>query len=193
MSQIGPQDPNQPQYQQHPVYPGPQPVLPPNVPSGYVLKKKSHKFRNFVVFPFVGIVALIVVVTAASGGGSSNTPAADATSKTKTAPQTRNDPREVTPGQAFTIGKHRLNAGWKITHTEYIGSKLVGQVANVSNSTSTAFFSVKFLKDTTVIANFQCSTEELEPHQVQQVECYNAVTTTDRVTGWTKVTAEATL
>lgn len=191
MSQIGPQDPNQPQYQ-HPVYPGQQPPQGYQPPmQGWPPKpKKTHKFRNFVVFPLVGLVALMVVITAASGGGSSNTPAADAS---KTAPQNRNDPREVTPGVAFTIGKHRLDAGWAISNDQYLGSKLLGHVTNVSNSTSTAFFSVKFLKGDVVLANFNCSTEALEPHQVQQIECYNAVTSTTRVTGWTKVTAEATL
>lgn len=43
-----------------------------------------------------------------------------------------------------------------------------------------------------VLANFQCSTAELEPGQTEHVECYNEVTTTQRVTGWDKVNAEAT-
>ncbi|QUG99385.1 hypothetical protein HUO13_12010 [Saccharopolyspora erythraea] len=33
--------------------------------------QKSHKIRNFVVLPGVGLVALIVVISAASGGGGS--------------------------------------------------------------------------------------------------------------------------
>ncbi|WP_329484595.1 hypothetical protein OG555_20870 [Kribbella sp. NBC_01484] len=175
MSPQYPQDPNRP-------------------PPGYVLKKKTHKFRNFVVLPFVGLIALIVVISvAASGGGGGTSPSASTDDSSVGAPQTRNDPRQVTPGKAFTIGKHTLARGWKVDYQEFGGSQVVGTVTNTSKSTSTAFFSIKFLKGATVLANFNCSTEELEPNQSQAVECYNSVTTTKRVTGWDKVTAEATL
>lgn len=191
MSQQGPQDPNysnqppqypgQPQYQQ--PYPGQQPFVPPPV-------KKKHGGRNFLIV--VGIIVGLIVIASLAGAGG----AGDSTSSggsTSSAPQTRNDPRAVTPGVAFTIGKHRLDAGWQITYDQYLGSKLLGHVTNVSTKTSTAFFSVKFLKGNEVLANFTCTTEELEPQQVQQVECFNSVTTTERITGYDKVTAEATL
>lgn len=32
--------------------------------------EKSHKFRNFVVFPALGFIVLIIIVAAVSGGGS---------------------------------------------------------------------------------------------------------------------------
>lgn len=191
MTQQYPQDSNQPPVQ--PQYPGgqPQPQQPIAPPPGYVLaKKKTHKFRNFVVFPIAGLIALGIVISAAGGGGSTD-PSASTNSSTA-GTQTRNDPRPVTPGKAFTIGKHTMATGWKVEYAEYVGSQVVGTVTNSSKSTSTAFFSIKFLKGATVLANFDCHTEELEPTQSQQVECYNSVTTTKRLTGWDKVTAEAT-
>jgi hypothetical protein len=161
-------------------------------PPGYVLKKKTHKFRNFVVFPFVGVIALIVVISVAASGGGGTSPSASTDDSSAGAPLTRNDPRPVTPGKAFTIGKHTMVDGWKVDYQEILGSQVVGTVTNTSKSTSTAWFSIKFLKGSTVLANFDCLTEELEPGQSQEVECYNSVTTTKRVTGWNKVTAEAT-
>jgi hypothetical protein len=176
----GPQGPQGP-----PQYYGPPP------------KKKTHKFRNFIVFPFLAFIVLIVVIVAASsgGGGTGSTPnAGGGTSKVTTgpAPADRGQPRAVTLGKPFTLGKHRFDAGWKMTYEQYAGSKLSGSVTNVSKDTSTAFFHVKFLKGNSVLANFQCSTNDLEPGQVEQVECFNTVTTTQRVTGYDKVTAEAT-
>lgn len=32
--------------------------------------RKTHKFRNFVLFPFLAVVAIIVIATSTSGGGS---------------------------------------------------------------------------------------------------------------------------
>lgn len=192
MSQQYPQDPNQPQDPQYPAG-GPQPQFqqPITPPPGYVVvQKKTHKFRNFVVFPVLGLIALIGFISAATGGGDGGTNASTDTSQG--APLTRNDPRAVTPGKAFTIGKHTMGTGWKVDYEQYTGSKVVGTVTNTSKSTSTAFFSIKFLKDKTVLANFQCNTEELEPGQAQAVECLNMVGTTSRVIGWTSVTAEAT-
>lgn len=181
-----------PQGQQSQQPGGYQHYPPPQPPPGYELvKKKTHKFRNFVVMPIAALIALgIAISVGTSGSKPDKAPVAAADAG---APQTRNDPHPVAAvGQPVTIGKHRLNSGWKLTYEEMLGTKLVGQVTNISGDASTAFFSVKFLKGTTVIANFQCITEELEPNQVQQVECYNSVTTTKRVNGWTKVTAEAT-
>ncbi|RZU19497.1 hypothetical protein EV645_1708 [Kribbella rubisoli] len=190
MSQQYPQAPNNPQ-QPGPHHPAGQMAPPP----GYVLKKKTHRFRNFVVFPFFGFIALIVVVVVASNSGGGGGSATTAGETKTTAPAGRNEPYAVTPGKAFQVPgtKHRIDAGWKINYQQYIGSQLVGSVTNVSTDTSTAFFSVKFLKGNKVLANFQCNTAELEPNQTEHIECYNEVTTTQRLTGWDKVTAEATL
>jgi hypothetical protein len=43
-----------------------------------------------------------------------------------------------------------------------------------------------------VLANFERSTNDLESAQTENVECINSVSTTKRVTGNDKVTADAT-
>ncbi|MGY4769027.1 hypothetical protein ACXC9Q_19110 [Kribbella sp. CWNU-51] len=192
--------------QHHPPNAQQVPQSPP--PGGYPPPpKKTHKFRNFVVFPFLGLIALIVIMAAAGGGGDSTNPntatggEATGTATTKPSaqpstteqsePEDRNAPRVVTPGKAFVLGNHRLNTGWKLTYQEYLGTQLVGSLTNVGDDTSTAFFHVKFLKGSTVLANFQCASDDLEVGQAEQIECYNSVTSTKRLTGWDKVTAEA--
>jgi hypothetical protein len=175
--------PSQPQPGQPQPY---QPAQPP--------KRKTHKFRNFVVFPVVGLVALIVIISATSGGGDDSGTSGN-TGTTAKAPADRGQPRPVTVGTAFTIGKHRLDAGWKLTHQPYLGSQVTGTVTNVSKSTSTAIFHIKFLKGSTVVGNMQCSTNDLEAGQSEAVTCLNTVTgdTNLLVKGsYDKVTAEAT-
>ena len=180
----GLQGPQGPQVTQGPQYYGPPP------------KKKTHKFRNFIVLPFLAFIVLIVVIVAASGGDSGTSPGTatdDATTKSAAAPEDRGQPRPVTVGKAFTIGKHRLDNGWKLTHQEYIGSQVTGTVTNVSKDTSTAIFHIKFLKGNTVVGNMQCTTNDLEPGQSEAVECLNTVTGAANIAGkYDKVTAEAT-
>jgi hypothetical protein len=50
----------------------------------------------------------------------------------------RNAPREVTPGKAFTVGKHETLAGWKVEDTS-LGDAMfsvAGKVKNISDATS---------------------------------------------------------
>lgn len=178
--------------QPSPQQPGqPQPYQP-----AHQQPKKTHKFRNFVVFPALGLVALIVIISAASGGTGADD-AAVPSSVTSKAPADRGAPRPVTVGKAFTIGKHRLDDGWALKYTQYLGTQVTGQVTNVSKSTSTAIFHIKLLKGSTVVGNMQCVTGDLEPGQSEPVLCTNTVTTagdtdlTDKG-AFDKVTAEAT-
>ena len=53
-------------------------------------------------------------------------------------------------------------------------------------------FHIKYLNGSKVVANFQCSTNDLEPRQSEDVECYNTVDNNGRIGKYTKVTAEAT-
>lgn len=105
----------------------------------------------------------------------------------------RNDPCTVKLGVAFTVGKHQLASGWKLQNEEYLGTKLVGTIANVSDEASTAFFTVKFLKGTKVVANFSCSSNELEPQQDEDISCFNTSDSTRTVKkgSYDKITAEA--
>ena len=220
MSPQYPQDPNRPQ----------------EPPPGYVLKKKTHKFRNFVVLPFVGLIALIVVISAASGGGGGTSPsAATSSDPTTTAPArqpqasttpsakapttkaptkvpttqapkatqppakdtctgSRNDPCPVKLGVAFTVGKHTMAKGWRLKTEEYVGTKLIGTIKMTDpDGPSTAFFTVKFLNGSSVRANFQCSSSDLETNQSEDIECYNMSDTEKSLAKGTydRITAEA--
>lgn len=105
----------------------------------------------------------------------------------------RNDPCTVKLGVAFTVGKHQVGKGWKLRDEPYLGTKLVGTVTNVSEEASTAIFTVKLLNGNRVVANFQCSSNELEPKQSEDVECYNNsdVGRSVRKGSYDKITAEA--
>jgi hypothetical protein len=110
---------------------------------------------------------------------------------TKPAAAARNEPRPVKLGKAFTLGKHQMNTGWKVAYQEYLGTKITGTVTNVSKSTSTAFFHVKFLNGKSVVANMQCASDDLEPGQSQAIECLNTVTGEGKLPKYTSITAEA--
>ena len=85
-------------------------------------------------------------------------------------------------------------APWKLKTEDYLGTKLVGKLTNVSGDPSTAFFTVRFLKGTNLVANFQCSSSsELQPAQSEDIECINMSDTekTLKPGRYDKITAEA--
>jgi hypothetical protein len=106
----------------------------------------------------------------------------------------RNDPCPVKLGTAFTVGKHKMEKGWKLQTEEYLGTKIVGTITNVSDDASMAYFHVKFLKGNQVLANFQCaSTGDLEAKQTEDIECVNMSDTQKSLKkgSYDKITAEA--
>jgi hypothetical protein len=61
-------------------------------------------------------------------------------SKSTQAEHDRNGPRVVTPGKAFTVGKHRTLAGWTVEQDISLGDALfsvTGNVKNISDAKST--------------------------------------------------------
>lgn len=106
----------------------------------------------------------------------------------------RNDPCPVKLGVAFTVGKHKMEKGWKLKTEDYLGTKLVGKLTNVSGDPSTAFFTVRFLKGNNLVANFQCtSSSELQPAQSEDIECINMsdVQKNLKTGSYDKITAQA--
>lgn len=105
----------------------------------------------------------------------------------------RNDPCTVVLGVAFTIGKHQLGKGWKLKEDQFLGTSLVGTITNVSDESSTAFFTVKFLKGTKVVANFSCNSNGLEPQQDEDISCFNTSDASRSIKkgSYDKITAEA--
>lgn len=198
----------------------PPPVQGP--PPGWQPPKQRKPFvKRTWVLVVASVFAILVVIGAVNGGSKTasisestktGTPkAAPTTGKASTvapsakapvAPPTqadakcagnRNDPCTVKLGVAFTIGKHQLGKGWKLKADQYLGTSLVGTVTNVSTEPSTAFFTVKFLKGTKVVANFQCSSNGLEPQQDEDISCFNTSDTSRSVTkgSYDTITAEA--
>ncbi|TCC52856.1 hypothetical protein E0H75_03665 [Kribbella capetownensis] len=80
----GPQYTNQPNQAPPGGYPPAVQGAPPGWQQTTAPRKKTHKFRNFVVFPVGGLIALIVVISAASGGGAGDNNTASTGSDTAT-------------------------------------------------------------------------------------------------------------
>jgi hypothetical protein len=87
----------------------------------------------------------------------------------------RNAPREVTPGKAFTFGNHKMIAGWKVEQNTSLGDAMfgvTGKVKNISDDTSTASIHFKAIdKSGEVLGNVRCSSVDLEPGQIQALNC----------------------
>ncbi len=151
--QPGPQQPQQPGPQQPgPQQPGPQQPWPPQQPGPQPWPqqqpgpqqpwlqqqwqpqpppKKKHTVRNVLLI--IGAVMILGIggCVAFLGAVGNELSKDDATGG-------RNQPVTVQPGQAFTIGKHETQAGWKVIITEDRMFSVTGKVKNVSDTTSTA-------------------------------------------------------
>ena len=99
----------------------------------------------------------------------------------------RNAPCTIQVGKPFQLGKHTVQAGWKVT-SEYDTMSIVGKAKNTSSETSTMFIDIKFLKGSDVVAVVSCNTSELEPGQTQAMNCFGTDTFTKQ---YDHVTAEA--
>lgn len=145
--------------------------------------KKKHTVRNVIL----GILAIGVL--AVGGCTAMLVKGADEVGKSIEADAGKNAPINVTPGTAFTRGKHETLAGWKVSKDAALGGfTVVGKVKNTSDSTSTAFLHFKFLDAKgEVLGNVQCSSSDLEPGQTQSLNCVPDGT----YTKWAKITAEA--
>lgn len=164
------------QYPQQPHGQAPmQPMQPP---------KKKHTARN-VILAILGVGVLMVGgCTALLVNG------ADEVSKSLDAEADKNAPIDVTVGQAFTRGKHETQAGWKVAKDPVLGGFTVtGKVKNTSDATSTSFIHFKFLSASgEVLGNVGCNSGDLEPGQVQALNCIPD----GKFAKYAKITAEAT-
>jgi hypothetical protein len=157
--------------------------------------RKKHTVRNVLLITSGIMLAFVVACSAVVANGMDEAVNGSVPDTTQSTPGTvpdRGAPRAVAVGKAFTIGKHRFESGWKVATPDYGSPQITGTVTNVSEETSTAFFHIKYLNGSKVVANFQCSTNDLEPRQSEDVECYNMVDNSGRIGKYTKVTAEAT-
>lgn len=147
------------------------------------LPPSEQKRRTWLVvlviilaFILIGIVSCVTLTSTADKAINEGiTKASTETSKSQQAKDDRNAPREVTPGKAFIVGKHKTLPGWKVEQDTSLGDALfsvTGKVKNVSDTTSTAFIHFKFINAAgEVLGNVQCNSADLEPGQTQALNC----------------------
>jgi hypothetical protein len=147
------------------------------------LPPSEQKRRTWLVvlviilaFALIGIVSWVTLIgTADKAINEGITEASAETSKSQQAKDDRNAPREVKPGKAFTVGKHKTLADWTVEQDTSLGDAMfsvTGKVKNISDDTSTAFIHFKFIdKSGEVIGNLQCNSADLEPGQTQALNC----------------------
>jgi hypothetical protein len=129
-----------------------------------------------LAFILIGIVSCATLIgTADKAIDEGITKASTETLKSQQPKDDRNAPREVTPGKAFTVGKHKTLAGWKVEQDTSLGDAMfsvTAKVKNTSETTSTAFIHFKFIdKSGEVLGNVQCNSADLEPAQTQALNC----------------------
>ncbi|GAA0940018.1 hypothetical protein GCM10009554_30340 [Kribbella koreensis] len=144
--------------------------------------KKKHTARN--VFIVIGVLFLLGVGGCFAIVGS----VGNSVSKSIDEDASKNAPRPVTVGTAFTLGKHETLAGWTVKNESGMFT-VTGKVKNTSKATSSAFLHLKFLTATgEVLGNVGCNSADLEPGQTQVLNCIPD----GKFGKYTKITAEAT-
>jgi hypothetical protein len=155
------------------------------------VKRRGLSTTWIIVIVSVSVAAVLLAAVLLTeprddAGGAASSAPAGGTSQTDCGRDKR-EPCTVRVGQAFTLGKHETLAGWKVVN-EYDRFSITGKVKNISDRTSTAFFHVKFLRGNEVLGNVMCNSGDLEPGQVETLNCIP-----DGAYGpYDRVTAEAT-
>jgi Sec-independent protein translocase protein TatA len=178
---------------------GPYPQTPPGpysqTPYGQPPQPPKKRRTWLIVLLVILAVMLIGLVSCGAligSAGKAITEASTEASQSQQAQDDKNAPREVTPGKAFTVGKHKTLEGWKVEQDTSLGDAMfsvTGKVKNISNDTSTAFIHFKFIdKSGEVLGNVDCNSSDLEPGQTQALNCIPD----GKYRKYTTVTAEAT-
>jgi hypothetical protein len=155
--------------------------------------KRSGPRTTWII---IGVsVAVAVVLIAAvmlteprdhSGSGSRSAPATGAGQAQ--CDRDKREPCTVEAGQAFTIGRHETQAGWKVV-SEYGRFGITAKVRNVSDRAGGAFMTFKFLRGDEVLGDVLCTSGQLEPRQVATLNC---ISDGEYSTSFQRITAEAT-
>ena len=99
-------------------------------------------------------------------------------------------PCEIHVGKAFVLGKHQVQAGWKVAPSDGLDlPELTAKARNTSDKASAMFVTIKFLRGDEVVMNISCTTDQLEPGQVQAANCFGGEKFTKK---YDRITAEAT-
>lgn len=127
----------------------------------------------FLAFMMLGIVGWVAILSSADKAlKESVTEASPAATAAK---DDRTTSGEVRPGKGFTLGTHKTLPGWKVAKDTSLGETLfsvTGNVKNVSDARSTALIHFKFLNEAgEILGTVQCNSADLEPGQVQALNC----------------------
>jgi hypothetical protein len=158
-------------------------------------KRRTSLVVLVIILAFILIGLASYVALTGSAGKVINegiTEASTEASQSRQAGDDRNAPRQVTPGKAFTIGKHKTLAGWKVEKDASLGDAMfsvTGKVKNVGKAKATAYIHFKFIdKSGEVLGNVRCNSADLKPGQIQALICIPD----GKYGKYKKVTAEAT-
>jgi hypothetical protein len=143
-------------------------------------EEKRRTWLVVVVIVFASMLIGIVtcVATIGAAGKTMNagiTKVSIEPSQAQQAEDDRNAPPEVRPGKAFTFGKHKTLAGWKVKKDASLGEVLFGvsgKVKNISDRASTASIHFTLIGESgEVLGNVQCNSADLKPGQTQALNC----------------------
>jgi hypothetical protein len=129
-----------------------------------------------LAYMLIGIVTYVALIgTAGKAIDAGITKASIEPAQSQQTEDDRNASRDVTPGKAFTFGKHKMIAGWKVEQNTSLGDAMfgvTGKVKNISDDTSTASIHFKLIdKSGEVLGKVQCNSADLEPGQIQAINC----------------------
>jgi hypothetical protein len=129
-----------------------------------------------LAFVLIGIVTWVALIgTAGKAVDEGIRKASVEPSQSHRAEDDRTALREVTPGKAFTFGKHKMIAGWKVEQNTSLGDAMfgvTGKVKNISDDTSTASIYFQVTDESgDVLGNVRCNSVDLEPGESQALKC----------------------
>lgn len=158
-------------------------------------KKKMSKQAKIGFGIFGGLIALILVLAPFAGNETTvpssvvSQPAGKQVAGVDCSGQeNRTEPCPITVGKPFQLGRHVVLDGWTVSEDAIGSVEMTGKAQNVSNRESSMLIEVKFLNGNEVVMDLQCSTDQLEPGQVQTINCLSADNFTKQ---YNRVTAEA--
>ena len=127
-------------------------------------------------WPLVLLVVALLSILGIGACAAITMSVGDAVNDSMTDVEKRGEPIEVTEGQEFTLGSHKVLAGWKVGHDSTLDTFRVtnAKAVNTSDKVSTAFLHWKFIKaNGEVRAIVDCNTGDLEPGQTMKLSCFS--------------------
>jgi hypothetical protein len=129
-----------------------------------------------LAFMLIGILTCVALIgTAGKAINEGVTKASVEPSQSPQAEDDKNAPREVAPGKALTFGKHKMLAGWGVEQNTSLGDEMfgvTGKVKNISDDTSTTSIRFTFIDRSGEVRGIvQCNSADLEPGQIQALNC----------------------